>query len=155
MREVAQVGELRSVERNCGRAPQETADADEPVIVREPLEVACEIGRADFKLAHKKRKEGIVPQQIEDPLVVFDQRARFDDAGGEDAVGDGHGFVIRRQDVPVDFAVGRRPRDSARARCLIEVDVGIEDGVGMTSVLQGLQRLRNLVMKARVRGRYH
>ena len=72
LREVAQVGELRSVERDCGRTPQEAAYADEPVIVRELFEVAGETGRADFKLAYKKRKEGIVSQQIEDPLVIFD-----------------------------------------------------------------------------------
>jgi len=93
--EVAQVGELRSVERDCGRAPQEAPYADEPVIVRELFEVARKTGRADFKLAHKKRKEGIVPQQIEDPLVVFDQRARFDHAGSHDAIGDGHVLVSR------------------------------------------------------------
>ena len=72
LNEIAQISKLRGVERDGGRAPQKPADADETMIVREPFEIALEIGRADFELANEKRKERIVAQQVKNPLIVFD-----------------------------------------------------------------------------------
>jgi hypothetical protein len=45
------------------------------------VEVACESAEPTSSWP-TKRKEGIVTQQIEDPLVIFDQRARFSTTPG-------------------------------------------------------------------------
>src|SRR5439155_24789480 len=56
--EIAQIPQLRRVERDGGRAPQKPADADKAVIARESLEVCVEVGGTDFKLTREKREEG-------------------------------------------------------------------------------------------------
>ena len=43
-REVTQIPKLCRIERDGGRAPQEAADADKPVIARESFEVGSKIG---------------------------------------------------------------------------------------------------------------
>ena len=88
------------------------------MIARESFEVRVEVGRTDFKLTREKREEGVVSEEIQDPLIVLDERARFDDAGRQNSVRRRQRFVFERQHIAVEQRIARRrggrPWDPAR-----------------------------------------
>src|SRR5947207_1840132 len=129
-REILQACELGWAERDpLGRTREVTADTDPAPVRGKPLKILSEGRRSDLQIADVGRIEA-VGQPIQDPLVVFDDSARLDDACGEDAVRLRYGKVIARQNVSEDWSFRRRrPGYATWPRDLPKVNVGLDDRV--------------------------